>query len=136
MSKRPRELTTDVLVVGAGVGGVAAALAAAELGRRVILTAELDWVGGQLTTQAVPPDEHPWIEECGCTSSYRRFREGVRAYYRRTYPLLHAAHDDPYLNPGQGHVSRLCHEPRAALAVLPAADSLAISFERLSGRVR
>jgi hypothetical protein len=32
--------------------------------------------------------------------------------------LLHAAQDDPYLNPGQGHVSRLCHEPRAALAVL------------------
>ena len=29
----------------------------------VILTEETRWIGGQLTNQAVPPDEHPWIEE-------------------------------------------------------------------------
>ena len=120
MPQRPRELTTDILVVGAGVGGVAAALAAAALGQRVILSEELDWIGGQLTAQAVPPDEHPWIEERGCTASYRQFRDGVRAYYRSSYPLRSDPRDDPHLNPGQGSVSRLCHEPRVALAVLEA----------------
>jgi NADPH-dependent 2,4-dienoyl-CoA reductase/sulfur reductase-like enzyme len=44
------ELKTDVLVVGGGVGGCAAALAAAELGCRVILTEPTDWIGGQLTS--------------------------------------------------------------------------------------
>lgn len=113
-----QDRTTDILIAGAGLGGIAAALAAAELGRSVILTEETDWIGGQLTVQAVPPDEHPWIEQTGCTTSYRRFRDGVRAYYRRVYPLLPAARDDPFLNPGQGPVSPICHEPRVGLAVL------------------
>jgi NADPH-dependent 2,4-dienoyl-CoA reductase/sulfur reductase-like enzyme len=54
------ELTCDVLIVGGGCGGVAAALAASDLGHRVVLTEPGDWLGGQLTSQAVPPDEHPW----------------------------------------------------------------------------
>lgn len=112
------ELQTDILIIGGGVGGFAAALAAARLGQRVILTEETDWIGGQLTAQAVPPDEHPWIESTGCTAAYRRFRQGVRQYYWRHYPLTRAAREDMLLNPGQGNVSRLCHEPRVALAVL------------------
>ena len=34
-------------------------------GRTVVLTEPTDWIGGQLTSQAVPPDEHPWIEQFG-----------------------------------------------------------------------
>jgi hypothetical protein len=117
---RQAERETDVLIVGGGLGGLAGALAAARLGQRVIVTEALDWVGGQLTAQAVPPDEHPWIEQTGCTASYRRLRDGIRAYYRDHYPLLPAARADPHLNPGQGMVSALCHEPRVALAVLEA----------------
>ncbi|MEW2359124.1 FAD-dependent oxidoreductase [Spirillospora sp. NPDC029432] len=112
------ELDTDVLVVGGGLGGVAAALAACRAGRRVVLTERTDWIGGQLTSQAVPPDEHPWVERFGVTRSYRELREGVRAYYRRWYPLRAEARAHPELNPGAGLVSKLCHEPRVALAVL------------------
>ncbi|MFM2475429.1 FAD-dependent oxidoreductase, partial [Burkholderia cenocepacia] len=46
-------MRTDVLVVGGGLGGVAAALAAARAGRSVVLTEEYAWLGGQLTSQAV-----------------------------------------------------------------------------------
>lgn len=112
------EAQTDILIVGGGLGGVAAALAAVRLGKRVVLTEETDWIGGQITSQGVPPDENPWIEQFGATASYRRFREGVRDYYRRNYPLLPGPRQDPRLNPGQGNVSRLCHEPRVALAVM------------------
>lgn len=52
-------MRTDVLVVGGGLGGVAAALAAARAGRSVILTEEFDWLGGQLTSQAVPRTSTP-----------------------------------------------------------------------------
>lgn len=119
---------TEVLIVGGGVGGCAAALAALRRGCRVTLTEESDWIGGQLTSQAVPPDEHGWIESFGCTASYRNFRERVRAYYRRNYPLRpplglsrqsgNEAGGSRALNPGNGWVSPLCHEPLVALAVL------------------
>lgn len=115
-----KELKTDILIVGGGVGGCAAALAAASGGANVILTEESDWLGGQLTSQATPPDEHGWIEEFGATRSYREFRNAVRDYYRANYPLTDRAKNNPVLNPGDGWVSPLCAEPSVYLKVLQA----------------
>ncbi len=119
------ELACDVLVVGGGVGGFAATLAACRNGVRVILTEETDWIGGQLTAQAVPPDEHPWIEDFGSTRAYRHYRTAVRNFYRRHYPLSESARSRVDLNPGNGDVSRLTHEPRVSVAVL---ESMLSSF--------
>lgn len=113
-----KELAADLVVIGGGVGGCAAALAAARNGLRVILTEETDWIGGQLTAQAVPPDENAWIETFGGTRSYLNLRQQIRDYYLRHFPLTAEARARPYLNPGNGWVSRLCHEPRVSLAVL------------------
>ncbi|MBN2328426.1 MAG: FAD-dependent oxidoreductase [Candidatus Omnitrophica bacterium] len=113
-----RELKADVVILGGGVGGCAAALGALRNGKKVILTEETDWIGGQLTQQGVPPDEHPWIETFGCTRAYRRLRDGIRDYYREHYPLTESARAQWNLNPGAGSVSRICHEPRVSLAVL------------------
>ncbi|MBP2479489.1 hypothetical protein JOF53_008361 [Crossiella equi] len=126
------ERFTEVLVVGGGLGGVAAALAASRAGHRVVLTEETDWIGGQLTAQAVPPDEHPWIERFGCTAGYRELREGIRAHYRRAYPLRAEAAALRELNPGAGKVSKLCHEPRVALAVLEEMCQPQVSSGRLT----
>ncbi len=115
---RPRELRADLVIIGGGLGGCAAALAALRHGLQVIMTEETDWIGGQLTQQAVPPDENRWIETHGCTKSYRALRDGIRAYYRQFFPLTPEVSARPQLNPGDGFVSRLCHEPRVALAVL------------------
>ena len=98
-----QEQNTEILIVGGGLGGIAAALAALQLGRRVILTEETDWIGGQLTSQAVPPDESLWIEQLGCTATYRAFREGVRAYYRQFYPLLDASRPGNGTQPRRGY---------------------------------
>ena len=103
----------DVVIVGAGTGGVAAALAAAERGLSVILTDEMPIPGGQLTSQGVPPDEHAWIEEQGAPASYRRFRQRVRQAYAREWNV---SADD--LNPGACGVSRICHAPSVATHVL------------------
>ncbi|OYN86471.1 FAD-dependent oxidoreductase [Parenemella sanctibonifatiensis] len=112
------ELQADVLIVGGGVGGVAGALGALSQGVRVILTEESPWLGGQLTNQAVPPDEHPWIETQTPTRSYGWFRTLVRKRYQRRPGITDAARQNPVLNPGSGGVSKLCAEPREYLAAL------------------
>ena len=111
-------LFADLVIAGAGLGGCAAAIAACRNGLKVIMTEETDWIGGQVSQQGVPPDEHQWIETHGAPASYREFRKRVREYYRRNYPLIPEAAGREFLNPGDGSVSRLCHEPRVAVAVL------------------
>ncbi|MEO9004850.1 MAG: FAD-dependent oxidoreductase [Ginsengibacter sp.] len=117
--KGKNEISADVVIAGAGMGGFAAAMAALRNGRSVLLTEETDWIGGQLTQQGLScPDEHPWIETHGATQLYRDYRTEVRDYYKRNYPLTDEARARKNLNPGDGSVSKLCHEPRVALAIL------------------
>lgn len=125
-------LTADIVIIGGGLGGVASALSSLRNGKKVILTEETDWLGGQLTQQGVPPDEHPWIEHTGSTKTYRDFRHRIRDYYRRNYPLKEHLRDIPYLNPGNASVSRFCHEPRVALAVISELLAPYISSGRLT----
>ena len=47
------DLTTDVLVIGGGTGGTAAAIQAARRGADVILVSEFEWLGGMLTAAGV-----------------------------------------------------------------------------------
>ena len=127
-----RERHADLVIIGGGLGGVAAALTAVDLGLTAVLTEEHGLLGGQLSSQAVPPDEHPWVESTLTSPSYRRLRTAVRDYYRRTYPLRPEALTDPLLNPGLGYVSRLCAEPVVYASVI---DEL-IAPAQASGRLR
>jgi len=111
-------LEADMIILGGGMGACASALAACRNGLKVIMVEETDWIGGQASQQAVPPDEHPWIEWYGAPSSYRSYRNRIQDYYRRNYPLTQEARAREYLNPGDGSVSRICHEPRVTVAVL------------------
>jgi hypothetical protein len=112
------KLSADIIIAGGGLGGFAAAMAALRNNQTVILTEETDWIGGQLTSQGVPPDEHMWIETHGATQFYLEFRNAVRDYYKKYYPLTDEAKNREFLNPGDGSVSKLCHEPKVAVAVL------------------
>ena len=132
LTAAPREFRCDVAIIGAGTGGVAAALAALRNGMRVVMTEETDWVGGQLTSQMVPPDEHPWIEQFGSTRLYREYRAQIRDYYRAHYPLTPDARSRWNLNPGDGSVSRITHEPHVSTAVLEAMLARYISGGQLT----
>jgi hypothetical protein len=111
-----RDEACEVLIVGGGTGGVAAALAAARCGRHVVLLEETDWLGGQFTAQGVSAlDEHEHIESFGGTASYMQLRTLLREHYRAQAGA--AGHGDDF-NPGRCWVTRLAFEPRAAVQVL------------------
>lgn len=105
----------DLLIVGGGFGACAAALSACANGLRVVMTEETDWIGGQVTSQGVPPDEHPWIESFGSTARYQEYRKRVRDFYLNE---LDVKEPTELFNPGDGIVSNICHDPRVALHVL------------------
>ncbi len=107
-----------VVVCGASLGGIQAAISACKDGKKVLLTEESVWIGGQLTTQAVPPDEHRWIEKTGCTQTYRKFRQDVRNYYRNLDNIADEIKTKECFCPGNSWVSRLAHEPKVALEIL------------------
>ena len=104
----------DLVIVGGGFGGVAAALSACENGLTVIMSEKTTWIGGQVTSQGVPPDEHKWIEQFGRTKRYAEYRNKVRDKYLAMNPN---SFEEP-LNPGNGIVSQICHDPRVSLHVL------------------
>jgi hypothetical protein len=113
-----QEIHSDVVIIGGGVGGVSAALAALKAGRSVVMTESTAWLGGQLTSQLVPSDEHLFIEQTGANESYRAFRGELRDLYRRNYPLTPEAKSDPHLNPGAGWVTPLSVDPRVIVNVI------------------
>lgn len=71
----------DVVILGAGTGGVSAAIQAARLGVRVALVEQTDWVGGQMTAAAVSTlDEGPYVLSHR-NGIYREFYNRIKSYY-------------------------------------------------------
>jgi FAD dependent oxidoreductase len=108
------ERKADIAVVGASLGGVLAAWRACASGRQVVLLAEHRWIGGQMTAQGVPPDEHHLIEHGGASESYLAFRRAMRAHYLSQADFIDRTEMTEGCNPGDGWVSRLCFEPQLA----------------------
>ncbi|MBR6571519.1 MAG: FAD-dependent oxidoreductase [Clostridia bacterium] len=108
----------DIAVIGGSLGGVQAALSAAKENKTVYLCEQSDWIGGQLTSQAVPPDENRWIEEQGSTKTYREFRNAVREYYRALPGFNPEVAQQENFCPGNSWVSRIAHEPAVAVKLL------------------
>lgn len=106
----------EILIAGAGMGGIGAALRAAERGHQVCLTEEATWIGGQATAAGVSAlDENKFIEISGGTRLYNSFRQRIRDFYIRTHKPLNPAAN---FNPGGCYVSSLCFEPKVGVQVL------------------
>ncbi len=91
-------LETDVAIIGGGLGGVAAALAALSGGARVVVTEPTDWLGG--------------------TVRYNELRARVRKHYCDHYGAPETMPDGLPLNLGDGWFSRLCFEPKVGVEVI------------------
>jgi hypothetical protein len=71
----------DIVIAGAGTGGVSAAIQAARLGTNVALLEESDWIGGQMAAAAVSTmDEGNDLTPP--SGIYREFLARMDSYYR------------------------------------------------------
>ncbi len=97
----------DVVIAGAGMGGVGAAVQAARMGRSVLLLEDTDWIGGQMSAAAVTSMDEgvTLVRERGL---YRELCGLIAAHYQP----LGINHVTAYWN---GHV---CVEPRVGRHVL------------------
>lgn len=110
----------QVLIVGGGTGGMAAALASTRIGAKTCVTEETDWVGGQFTAQGLnASDEHRFIDTVGATRSFALLRANMRAAYGGKK------------NPGGCWVSHLCAEPKVALDAFEKMTKSAIDSGKL-----
>jgi hypothetical protein len=125
-----REIASDIVIVGGGLGGVAAAIAATRHGASVALLEETDWLGGQATSQGVSAlDEHEHIETFGGTRGYYQFRDAIRDVYRGR--RRSADWEPSPFNPGDCWVTRLAFEPTVAVDVIETILDPAIGAGRL-----
>lgn len=71
-------LQADVLVVGGGTGGTAAAIQSARSGAKTILVCETPWLGGMLTAAGVSCTDGNHLMPSGL---WQEFREAMYAHY-------------------------------------------------------
>ncbi len=110
----------QAVIVGGSLGGIMAAYALSKQGIHTALIERTAWIGGQLTSQGVPSDEHDYIEFTGATKTYRHFREQIRQYYRNHPDIIEDLKDKAIFNPGNGWVSKNAADPRLSLKLLQA----------------
>ncbi|WP_162163992.1 FAD-dependent oxidoreductase [Acholeplasma hippikon] len=108
----------DAVVIGGSLGGIMAAYALSKEGIKTLLVEQYHWIGGQLTSQGVPSDEHNYIEFTGATKTYRKFREDIRSYYRNHPDIIDELKTKEIFNPGNGWVSKNSSDPRVSLKFL------------------
>lgn len=98
----------DVVVAGAGTGGIAAAIEAGRLGERVALLEETDWIGGQMSAAAVSTmDEGNNLTPP--SGLYREFLVRMNAYYTARGKSVGTCY---------WHNTTHCYEPSAIRTVL------------------
>ncbi|MGF1567036.1 MAG: FAD-dependent oxidoreductase [Nodosilinea sp.] len=97
----------EILVVGGGLAGTAAAYESLLAGRTVCMTELTDWVGGQISSQ-------------GTTALDESKQQRNLLFYSRGYKELRDRVEEKYgeLNPGECWVSASCFMPADANAIL------------------
>jgi len=97
----------EVLIVGGGLAGTAAAYEALLLGHQVCMTELTDWVGGQISSQGTTAldESREQRNQLFYSRGYKELRDRVEAKYGR-------------LNPGDCWVSASCFMPYDAHTIL------------------
>ncbi|MFM7471454.1 MAG: FAD-dependent oxidoreductase [Nodosilinea sp.] len=113
----------EILIVGGGLAGTAAAYESLRMGHTVCMTELTDWVGGQLSSQ-------------GTTALDESKEQRNQLFYSRGYKELRDRVEQKYgeINPGQCWVSASCFMPYDANTILM--DMLKEAAARGNGKLK
>ncbi len=112
----------DVIIAGAGTGGIAAAIQAAQAGASVILLEETDWIGGQMTAAGVTSMDGG--DPAWTGGIYKEFIDKVKNHYT----LLGKSMSTCYWNQ-----TTKCFEPSVGKQIL---ESMINAQSKISLRLR
>lgn len=98
----------DVVVVGAGPGGIAASIQAARMGAHVALLEETDWVGGQMTTAGVGSMDEGSLAARN-SGLYKEFVQKAKAYYSAKHKSMGTCY---------GGLNSICVDPQVGQIIL------------------
>ncbi len=128
---RAETIRTDLLIVGGNESGVAAAIQAARLGAKdIVLTNDIEWLGGQFSAEAVGAIDE-WTIYRGKRTHFPRsglFLEVIREMQK------HNARKYGIASPGNAFCASETIEPAAAARVFE--EMLAPYTEKGSGQIR
>ena len=105
----PKAVAFDVVVVGAGTGGTAAAVAAARHGAKVLVVEPTGWIGGQMA--AVPLMDDAFLPGFVTTGFADEIERKVVAHYAALGKSVHTCYSLP---------STVCAEPHVIRDILTA----------------
>ena len=109
----------DFVIMGGGLGGIAAALAACSSGRMTILIEETDHIGGCFTEQDTSRYlDNRFVETSGSSPRYLEFRERIREWYRQKVLDQPEFMSPVYADLGDFNTNRFCFETDAAIDVI------------------
>ncbi len=124
-------INTDICIIGGGLGAVAAALTALDLGATVVLLAPHQWLGDQMSSQGVSAlDEHCYSETFGGSPYYLRLRQLIRQRMATLYGITIT--DEATFNPGNAWVSNLCFFPYVAADAINALIAPYVASQQLT----
>ncbi len=119
----------DFLVLGGGLGGIAAALSICSSGRTVVLVEESDRIAGCFDQ----PDttlfsDNSLIESSGASRSYQEFRKGIREWYKEKKEQPPELFSELFSGIAEFESDQFCFETEAALKVIN--DMMASNIKR------
>lgn len=109
----------EFVVLGGGLGGIAAALAICSSGRSAYLIEETGSIAGCFSepgVQAYPDNQ--LVDRAGTSKLYREFREGLRAWYEKSGQAQPDAPDDVRTVFANLGMENFCFSSEAALTVI------------------
>jgi hypothetical protein len=104
---KDRAIACDILIVGGGLSGVAAAYEALHAGRTVCMTELTDWIGGQISSQGTSA-----LDETTVQRSQRLFPKGYLELRNALFERI------PQKSPGNCWVSAACFLPSMGNEIL------------------
>lgn len=109
------QIEKDVAIIGGGFGSIPAAISILKNGFKVVITDEFDWLGGQVTSQALcVPDDLNIGDDIGSSKMYSEFRTRIRDLYKSKYKLSFFGNIQKHFCPGNARCSHIAAEPNIA----------------------